>query len=375
MSARSVVARLGWALVVVGVACAALVGCGASSSGAEPEGGYANVFLSRTEPGGWDLELAVRSQQGEGAWTKTAGVLVGRSSFEGVGVAERPGGTETLLGYTVDRKMTLRRGKGVKFGKKPVGELKGVAAGPAIAHVTGSSWLVAYRPNGGGVEVRPFDSRGGGGLGSPLDLSGVEGTDELLGRPAIAYADGRLAMVWGRSKDNYAYRYLAADYEPATGAVEIVDQGKVEKPTRKYAGFAAEPRSSPALTTDGTGAFYLAAIYRGVPGQPFNTVRIYSSRDGSEWQMMDRPFPGGNSFHTGWSHIGLAARNEGGDDQGADLLLTVISGSGGERTLQFSAAGGYWKKLSDERDAFFDSSPIYYIEGISAIGLASPEGE
>lgn len=348
-------------------------GCGSSSAGSGEQGGFANVYLGEVEPGSWDLELAVRYQRSDEAWQTAPGLKVGNVTVRGVGLAQRPGDGEMLLGYTVEGTMKLHPSRGMSFERRPIEQLPGVADGPGIAHTGGDSWLVAYRLPNGRVVVRPFRSGEQAGLGPPLDLSGMERNSRSRNRPAIAYANGRLVVVWGRSADARAYRFLAADYDPATGSTRIVDQGEVPAPTREHAAFVAEPESSPALADDGAGTFYLGAIYRGVPGQPFNTIRLYSSEDGSSWRMFERPFPGGNSFHTGWTHIGLAARAA--DSDGvpmADLALAVISGGNPGITLEYSAADGFWRNTEDEA---FGQSVTYYNDAIATTRLSAAPSE
>jgi len=359
-------------LALFGAACLVWVGCGSSSAGAEREEGFANVYLGEIEPGSWTLELATSYQRGDEPWQSVRGLRLGNVTVDGLGLAQRPGDGRMLLGYTVDGTMKLHRSSGLKFARQPVQRLKGVAVGPGIAHVSGDSWLLAYTLPNGDIVVRPFDSSGPARFGPPLDLPGTQRDTRPRGRPAIAYADGRLVLVWGRSGDARLYRYLAADYEPRTGSANVVGEGRVPKPPRDFSDYIAEPQSSPALADDGAGNFYLGAVYRGVSGRQFDTIRIYSSQDGAEWQAMDRPFPGGNKFHTGWTHVGLAARAaEGEAAPAADLVLAVISGGNPGTTLEFSAADGYWRNTEEEA---FGKAVTYYNEAITATRLA-PEGQ
>ena len=81
-------------------------------------------------------------------------------------------------------------------GLDPVDELTGISFGPAIAHVSGDHWLIAYtRPPFENVtkvriDVRPYTVAVGGGFGSPLvfasplppNISEAEFSEPAVGR-------------------------------------------------------------------------------------------------------------------------------------------------------------------------------------------------
>lgn len=359
-------------------------GCGSSSQRAEwYEDGYANAFLAGTGSGEAKSDLVLRVKKGEKAWYEASRLGIGSGSFRGVGLAQRPRHTSTLLGYTLGHILKIHQGLGLAFGSRPGNELRGVATGPALVHTTGSSWLVAYTlTQGRGIQVRPFYSGRTSRFGPPLDLSGIARNDHVAGRPAIAYVDGRLVLVWGRVAGNRAFRYLAADFDPGTNAVEIVGQGDVPRPQSYY---VTEFKSSPALARDSRGSLYLAAVYRsGLTGLTYDTIKVYSSSGGTTWRSIGASFPGGTRFHTGQTHVGLAARlrpEDGASPPAGDnaapsfgtelsltpleLLLTVTAGeSVPGRTLSFSNIGGAWVNLGNRA---FGARPAYYYD-FSTIG-------
>lgn len=264
------------------------------------------------------------SYQTSGAWQGAPGQnIVGSGTLLGVDLGRQPRNIVTIFGYTRgDQKMRIFVTPGLAWGSLPPTDiLTGVASAPAITHSGGDEWLIAYKASGGigGIEVRPYTVESAGGFGNPLDLTTATTRNaNVVGRPAIAYFNGRLVLVWGRDEeaDNGGmFRFVAADYQPGNTAISVIQAGEVPGGGDPF--FDAEHRSSPTLAHDGVGTFYLAVIRR---NSAADFVYVYSSPDGQNWTSLSDSYPGNPQFTLGETQLSIAAKPNG------EVLLAIVSG-------------------------------------------------
>lgn len=234
------------------------------------------------------------------------------NSFKGVSIARELGGWDSVLGYTFDNKLFVHEGLGLAFGEfpqEPDHELGGVASSPAIVHIGNSEYLIAYTAQDGTIRLQSLNF--GAGFGNQIPLT-VEGNENVSSsRPAMAYYNGRLVVVWSQN-DPRVFRYVAADYQPGDDAATIIAAGEIEKAESNIPDYAADP----ALTHDGVGQFYLSVLYRSQTDSidenlSHAALSLLSSPDGMNWTLFNEGTPNVQDLKPGLVNIDLAAQPSG----------------------------------------------------------------
>jgi hypothetical protein len=314
--------------------------------------GYSLTFLQQGTS-----EIVLRYFE-EGQWKETTRVSSKPESglFQGVGLARELGGLRSVLGFTNGDELFIHDGLGLVFGEfpqEPDHKMGGVTSAPAIIHTGDSEFLIAYRAQDKTVRLQPYNP--GPGFGDQIALS-VEGNDNVINRPALAYHNGRLVVVWGQFTSPPRFRYAAADYQPGDDAVTVVATG--EPPSGSYN--VPAPQADPALTHDGAEMFYLAVLGRSswqTLGK--DHLQIYSSTDGKTWTFFDGYRPDDSDFQRDITNVEIAAQPSG------EILVAITastSASGGTRVFRFLRGSG-WTELDPNTVFMWESN----IESFSLI--------
>lgn len=282
-----------------------------------------------------------------GQWQETTGVSSesGSGLFKGVAMASELGGLRSVLGFTKGDQLFLHEGLGLEFGEfpqTPDHEMGGVTSAPAIVHIRGSEFLIAFSAPDETVHLHPFNF--GQGLGGQIALT-VDGNDHVLGHPTLAYHNGRLVVVWTQWTSPPRFRYAAADYQPGDTSINVVANGEV--PT---GGPEEVPEVDPTLVHDGSGTFYLAVLYKSsLTGLTHDSLSVYSSPDGMAWAVFNGGVPDDHIFPTGRNSIAIAAQPSG------EILLAVSTDGPGTG----SRVGKVFRFLNGSGWTEIDSNAVF----------------
>lgn len=297
--------------------------------------GYALAYRSTA-----GIELRFEPSTG---WQDAGRIAVpGSGTFFGVGLARRnDNDTRSVLGYNTSAGvLQLYTGIGLAFGASPTDVLPGVSSGPAVVHVAGDEWLVAFTNSNGSVELRPYLYAPNGGFQNSIGLA-VTNNDNVADAPAIAYFNGRLVLVWGRTAGSRAFHFVAADYQPRSNSITVVQEGDIASGPTTISDFT----SAPSLAHNGAGSFYLAIHER--TGNQMTTpgpIHVLSSADGRAWTYISAQLPASPQG----TRVSIAAKPDG------DVLLGVISGASASRMYRLRS--GTWLDLGQ---AGFSTAPDF----------------
>lgn len=286
---------------------AVTAGCGPQST-IETVDSYMVAFI---EYGIGRIRIRYAGEDPTAQWVE-GGAIEGGSlpltQYRGTGLGTHQSGTMAVLGTWTGSKIDLRLGIGPFFSMDPEDTLtNAVHSSPDITHIDGGEYMIAYQIldppwdlTNGRLAVIPWDSSPGrviseeAGQMSPLGVGQYPYDDHLIGRPAIAYLNGKqlLLVIWNRTGTTVenplgtpqdTIQYALGTYPYDDDQNTIVNWTRYGKLNLLEEGEYVV--GSPSLTIDGEN-YYLGILYLRAGELNSWNVAVYESPDGLNWTQI-----------------------------------------------------------------------------------------
>lgn len=331
-----------------------------ATGGEEPTDtqGYTIAFPARA-----GTEIRVRSSVDGMTWI-AGNFPEGQGPAAGVGVAAVPSKLLYLVGWRDGDQIRLLRGLGPEnWESEPLAQIPQEVAhsAPSLTYGDNGRWLIAFRAERDPVDpslgdrtiVRIFDTSVSPAQYLEGTHFGYPGHDtHSIGRPAVAYANGKVLLVWQTGPNPSEFLHV--------GVGELSADGITWQARYQFASDCGTIRSSPVLTHDHS-AFYVGFLCNVDWLDPTRSVlRIFkSTADGTGWQFYGNWNQLPQAIRVG-AHIGLAGRADG------SLVAAALAINGNPEVFAARCAGG--AACQEQNDVTWDVIDANALFGPAASG-------